>query len=241
MLKRLFKFEWEALAGIIAALTALVMHFLHLAESELLLLIAVALIALLFLRDLRHEHKNEQTMAQLAETRQMVQDLHANLSPPDTLLIGPRHLRSQSEQFARNAKGEMIWFHVCLLMFKNQALFDTLLRPAVENPLITNIRFTLDHQQQDLWQNEVLPKLKACRGHEKVANPVWTQLDENISFILAETASTGQTEGLLSFWGEPFMAHNVNTDVPRYIFYVQGHSELVGRLTELERKYRLTS
>ncbi|MFO0969607.1 MAG: hypothetical protein U0793_28950 [Gemmataceae bacterium] len=44
---------------------------------------------------------------------------------------------------------------------------------------------------------------------------------------------------MLSFWGEPFMARAPGKDVPRYVFHVQGHSELVTRLSELERGYRL--
>jgi hypothetical protein len=34
------------------------------------------------------------------------------------------------------------------------------------------------------------------------------------------------------------MSHAVGRDVPRYIFHVQSHSELVGRLVELVRGYR---
>jgi len=45
----------------------------------------------------------------------------------------------------------------------------------------------------------------------------------------------------LSFWGEPFMARTAGVDVPRYIFHVQAHSELIGRLVELERRYRGTA
>jgi len=55
-----------------------------------------------------------------------------------------------------------------------------------------------------------------------------------MSFILAETPD-GATEAHLSFWGEPFMAYTPGREVPRYIFHVKGHSELIGRLTDLER------
>lgn len=36
------------------------------------------------------------------------------------------------------------------------------------------------------------------------------------------------------------MAHTAERKVPRYIFHVQGHSELVARLVELARNYRFT-
>ena len=60
-----------------------------------------------------------------------------------------------------------------------------------------------------------------------------------MSAIISEIAPSGAMECLLSFWGEPFMARDAGKDIPRYIFHVQGHSELVSRLLELERKYRL--
>ena len=37
------------------------------------------------------------------------------------------------------------------------------------------------------------------------------------------------------------MAHATERKVPRYIFHVQGHSELVARLVELVRVYRFMS
>jgi len=77
-------------------------------------------------------------------------------------------------------------------------------------------------------------KVAECVGAEKVAEPIWCSLPETMSFILAETAE-GETEAHLSFWGEPFMAHATGRDVPRYIFHVQSHSELIGRLVDLER------
>jgi hypothetical protein len=48
------------------------------------------------------------------------------LRPPDALLIGPQQLRAESARFASQAQGDMVWFHVCVLMFKPQTLFDTL-------------------------------------------------------------------------------------------------------------------
>ncbi len=155
------------------------------------------------------------------------------------MLIGPRRLRAETEQFARRARGDMVWFNVCLLMFKPQALFDTLLRPAIENPLVTSIQFISDEREKECWTSEVLPKVRGCVGWQKVAEPRWCSLHESVSFILADTESEGRTEALLSFWGEPFMARTPGKDVPRYVFYVQGHSELVARLSELERGHRL--
>ena len=81
---------------------------------------------------------------------------------------------------------------------------------------------------------------RPCRGREKLRPPRWTAIEESVSLIIADAGSSGKTECLLSFWGEPFMAHTVERKVPRYIFHVQGHSELVARLVELARNYRFT-
>ena len=238
-MRRILSLDWDAIAGIVAAVAAIVMHFLHLIEEEVLLLIAVVLLALLFLRDLRRERTTERMEESLHRAEASVAHIQQTLSPPDAILIGPRQLRTASEQFARHAHGDMVWFHVCLLMFKTQTLFDALLRPAVENPQVTSIHFVLDTSQQALWDAEVVPKLRACHGHGKVQTPCWTTITENVSFILAESALNGATEALLSFWGEPFMSRSVERNIPRYIFHIQGHSELVGRLIEVERNYRL--
>ena len=69
--------------------------------------------------------------------------LARNAKPPDVLVIGPRDLRQVSADFSRNAKGNMVWFNVCLSMFERQPLFDALLRPAIENPSVTAVTFVL--------------------------------------------------------------------------------------------------
>lgn len=237
-LKRLLTLDWDAVAGIIAAIAAIVMHFLHIIDVDVLTTIAVVLIALLFIRDLRRERATEHAYSAIEETRSAIRSIQTNLHPPDALLIGPTQLRTASEQFTAHAKGEMIWFHVCLSMFRPQSLFDALLRPAIENSRVTSIQFVLDEGQRALWDSDVLPKINACKGSEKVAPPCWTTIQESVSVIIADAGSTGRAEGLLSFWGEPFMAHTTERDVPRYIFHVQEHSELIARLIELIRGYR---
>lgn len=238
-LRRFLALDWDAIAGIVAAVMALVMHFLHIIEEDVLLTITVVLLALLFIRDLRRERSSERMEQSLLHTEVAISQMQAFLHPPDAILIGPQQLRAESERFARHARGDMVWFHVCLLMFKPQALFDTLLRPAVDNPAVTSILFVLDESQQQLWEAEVLPKLNACQGKAKVQAPHWTTITENISLILADTAPRGATECLLSFWGEPFMSRTTGRDIPRYIFHIQAHSELVTRFVELVRGYRL--
>ena len=236
-LSRLRNYDWDAIAGIIAACVALVLHLLGLADQEVVSAIVLVVLALLLLRDLRREQTDDRIEAASKETTALLARIEAAIAPADVLLIGPRHLRRSSEQFALSARGEMTWFNVCLLMFKPQPLFDALLRPAIENPAVTAIQFVLDESERDRWRDDVLPKVALCSGSAKVREPRWCQLEESVSFILADN-DRGATEAHLSFWGEPFMARGTTRDIPRYVFHVQGHSELIPRLVELERGYR---
>jgi hypothetical protein len=232
------RYDWDAVAGIVAAAAALILHLLHVVQSDILLTITLVLVALLLLRQLRHEERVEEMTGR---TEQMIVKLHDVLKAPEVVLVGPRHLRAASEAFARQARGDMLWFNVCLMMFRPQELFDCLLRPAVENPQVTRIEFVLDEGERANWREHVVPKLAACRGCEKVLEPRWCTLHESVSFVLADRDADGHAEAQLSFWGEPFMARTTGRDVPRYIFHVLAHSELVPRLVELARSYRMAS
>lgn len=235
---RLRQLDVEAAAGLIAAITALVLHLLHIADADVLLAIVLVILALILVRDLRRETREERQTEALEHSLAAIREVRAAVTLPDTVLIGPGRLRSESAAFAGRARGDMVWFNVCLLMFEPQSLFDTLLRPAIENPRVTSILFILDEGERGRWRDSVMPKVAACRGAEKVLEPHWGRVRESVSTILAET-DAGDVEGLLSFWGEPFMARTPGREVPRYIFHVQRHSELIGRLRELERAYRL--
>jgi hypothetical protein len=238
-LKRFLSYEWDAIAGILAAAAAIMLHLLHIVDEHVILPIVLALMALLFINFMRHTRNNERTAGQVEQTQKMVARMQSSLSTPDVVLIGPRQLRTANEQFARNMSGEAILFNVCLSMYRTQPLFDALLRPAIENAQVTSIQFVLDESQQGLWQDEVLPKIAACDGNSKVQEPHWCALSKNISFILADTRSEAAEEALLSFWGEPFMAQSTERNVPRYIFHIQAHSELLPHLVEMERSCRM--
>lgn len=237
--KHFFSQDWDAIAGVLAAVAAIILHLLHIVDEHIILPIVLALMALLFINFMRHERNNERTADQVGQIQRMTAKIKSSLVIPDVMLIGPRQLRSTNEQFARNMRGEAILFNVCLSMYRTQMLFDMLLRPIVENAQVTSIHFVLDESQKALWQTEILPKITACIAGGKVREPHWCNLSRNLSFILADTHPGGTAEALLSFWGEPFMAQSTERNVPRYIFHVQAHSELLPHLVELERNCRL--
>jgi len=234
-LKRFLSYEWDAIAGIATAVAATILHLLHILDEHVILPVILAMMALLFINFMRHTRNNELTAEQVDRTEHAVAKIQSGLKAPEVVLVGPQHLRSANEHFVRHMRGDTIWFNVCLSMYRPQPLFDALLRPAVENTMVTSIEFILDESQKELWQQVVQPKIATCAGHEKVREPRWRQLKKNVSFILADSHLSDGTEALLSFWGEPFMAETSERQVPRFIFHVQKHSELLPHLVELER------
>lgn len=235
--KNFFSYEWDAIAGLLAAVIAIILHLLHVVDEYVILPIILALLGLLFINFIRHTRNNERTAKYVERTEHAVRRLQLAHKLPDIVLIGPRQLRSVSEQFSLNMKGDAIWFNVCLSMYIPDTLFDTLLRPAIENTLVTSIQFILDESQKDLWSKIIQPKIVTCSGYAKVREPRWCSLSKTISFILADSRQSNGVEALLSFWGEPFMAQSTERDVPRYIFHIQKNSELLPHLVELERGY----
>lgn len=236
---RFLSYDWDAIAGVLAAVAALILHMLHLVDDQVILPIVLVLMALLFINFMRHERNNERTAGQVEQIQRMTAKIKSSLTIPDVVLVGPRQLRKTNEQFARGMRGEAILFNVCLSMYRTHMLFDLLLRPAIENAQVTSIHFVLDESQKELWETEILPKITACSDGSKVREPHWCNLSKNLSFILADTQPDGATEALLSFWGEPFMAQSTERNVPRYIFHIQAHSELLPHLVELERNCRM--
>jgi hypothetical protein len=241
MWRRIRRTDVEAVAGLIAAVTALVLHLLHLVDPDVLLVVIMVILALMLIRDLRREDRDEHAAESAQHIEGMVSQLVRATAPPESTLIGPRTIRDESSIFSREARGEMTWFNVCLSMFEPQSLFDALLRPALENPETRSVQFILDHGERERWESTVLPKARAIGAQAKLAEPVWTSLAEPVSCILAETDASGRVEALLSFWGEPFMARGLDRDIPRYVFRIHSHSDLIPHLTELVRRYRLST
>lgn len=202
-LKRLLSDEWDAIAGLLAAVVAIILHLLHIVDEQVTLPIVLALLGLLFINFMRHTRRNEDTADQVDRVGHAVRRMQYALKPPDLVLVGPRQLRSISEQFARHMSGDAIWFNVGLSMCKPRPLFDALLRPALENPPVGSVQFVLDASQQGLWEQAVWPKMLACGQEAKVREPRWCNLSQNVPFILADSQQGGGAEALLSFWGEP--------------------------------------
>ncbi len=234
-MKKFLSLEWDAIAGIVAAVTAIVLHLFHVVDEDVILPIVLALMALLFINFMRHTSHNEVTAEQVDKTAHAISRIQAELKPADVILVGPRELRSTNEQFVQHMSGDTVWYNVCLSMYVPPPLFDALLGAAVENPMVSSVEFVLDESQRDVWRQVLQPRIEALDGGAKVSEPRWRTLSKTVSFILADSQLSGEPEALLSFWGEPFMAESTGRDVPRFIFHVQRNSKLLPHLVDLAR------
>ena len=111
---RLLSYEWDAIAGILAAVAAIVLHFLNFIDDQVILPVVLTLMALLLINFMRHTRNNELTAEQVEHLHKMVVKINASLEVPDIVLIGPRQISSTNEHFARNMRGEATLFNVCL-------------------------------------------------------------------------------------------------------------------------------
>ena len=239
MIQRLIRQDWEAIAGILAAVAALILHFLHVTDINVILLIIVVLMALLLIRDIRREHQTEAEARLDERIMRSLENIEKSTQVPEVTLVGPAKLREESTRFARQAHGEVVWFNMCLSMYRSQEPFDLMLRPFIENPEVKSVRFILKNTEKERWEKDVEPKIKACPGCKKVIAPFWRELDDAISYVMVETQDKGKFRALISFWGEPFMAIGIKKNVPRYVLWVGENSSLIDGLKEYDRLRRV--
>lgn len=102
-MKRLRTIEWEAVAGLLAAIVALVLHFLHVTDTGLLRVITLVLVALLFLRELRDEGRWEALVDGTRHTTRLLEQILAATPEPAIDLIGPSRLQCATARFAERA------------------------------------------------------------------------------------------------------------------------------------------
>ena len=113
---KFLSYEWDAIAGVLAAVIAIILHLLHIVDEAVVLPILLALLGLLFINFMRHTRSNELTAERVEQIGQSLAHLESGIQPPEVLLIGPRRLRTANERFLAGMQGETIWYNVCLSM-----------------------------------------------------------------------------------------------------------------------------
>src|SRR5450759_2861545 len=82
------RYDWDAIACIVAAAVALILHLLHVVQPDILLTVTLVLVALLLLRQLRHEEREERVEDMAGRTKQMIVRLHDDRLKPRTMVLG---------------------------------------------------------------------------------------------------------------------------------------------------------
>ena len=169
--RSLLRIDWDVIAGIIAALVAMLLSFMGLVSETVGRGIILLLCALLLTRDLRGEAREQRMFEKIDLIKRHVASLTAG-KQSDVHLIGPKRMRQEFAAFAAMAYGDIRWFNVCCRMFRRQEVFDSTLLAFLENPHVTSIYFMCRPEERRFWKSDVLPKLQQCAHGSKVHEPM---------------------------------------------------------------------
>lgn len=233
-LRRLLRIDWDVIAGIMAALVAMMLSFMGLVSETVGRGIILLLCALLLIRDLRGEAREHRMFDKLDAIKRHVSAVAA-VGQADVHLIGSKRMRQELVDFATTIHGEVRWFNACCRMFRRQEMFDATLRPFLDNPNVTAVHLLCRREERHAWTTDLEPKLRKCTQGHKMRPPLWGPIDTCVSFILGDVGGDGRDEAVLSILAEPFAAANQGPAVPRFLLRVYSHCDLLAPLEELAR------
>lgn len=237
-LKILTSGEWDLLAVVAASVLGIILHILHILPEAYIISLILLLLCLHALHEVGQSMKYEETHEKI-----IALDQYLNEMRPDVEVFSKEHFR-RAEEFAMSIRGEMYWFNTPMTVMKKQGAFDRLLKAAIENPKTTKIEFILQKDMKGFFEAEIMPKVKAVKGFEKVQIPIYTDIKESVGFRMIDTDEKEEKkEAHMTFLDEPFtiaseIEEGKNIHHPRFIFHVKNNSELIPKLMELYVKYR---
>lgn len=233
-LRYLLRIDWDVVAGIIAAVVAMLLSFMGIVSETVGRGIILLLCALLLVRDLRGEAREHRMFDKLDVIKRHLTNLAA-AKQADIHLIGPKRMRQEFADFATTVYGDVRWFNACCRMFRRQEVFDATLRPFLENPNVKSVHLFCRPEERQFWLADLLPKLKKCGHGDKVRPPLWGPIRTNVSFVLGDVDGDGKDEAVLSIIEEPFAATNQGPAVPRFLIRVFSHCDLIASLEDMSR------
>ncbi|NDC53169.1 MAG: hypothetical protein EBZ74_02490 [Planctomycetia bacterium] len=233
----LLRIDWDVVAGIAAAITAMLLSFMGLVSETVSRGIILLLCALLLVRDLRREAREHRMFDKLDTLKRHVTSLSNTVRQTDVCLVGPKRMRQDFAEFAASIYGEVRWFNACCRMFHRQEVFDATMRPLLDNPNVTSIHMLCRPDERRHWEADLGPKLRRCENGGKVHAPLWVPIRGTVSFLLGDVDGDGRDEALVSVLDEPFAAYNTQgPTVPRYLLRVYSQSPLMLQLEEIARQ-----
>ena len=233
-LRRLLRIDWDVVAGIIAAVVAMLLSFMGLVSETVGRGIILLLCALLLIRDLRGEAREHRMFDKLDVIKRHAASLTA-AKQGDVHLIGSKKMRQEFADFAATLYGEVRWFNACCRMFRRQEVFDATLRPFLDNPNVTAVHLLCRPEERPGWLADLQPKLQKSVHGGKVRPPAWGPIRTSVSFVLGDVDGDGRDEAMLSILEEPFAASNQGPAVPRFLLRVFSQCDLIATLEEMAR------
>lgn len=233
-LRYLLRIDWDVVAGIIAALLAMLLSFMGLVSETVGRGIILLLCALLLIRDLRGEAREIRMFDKLDIIKRHVTTLTA-AKQADVHLVGPNKMRQEFADFATTVYGEVRWFNACCRMFRRQEVFDATLRPFLDNPHVTALHLMCRPEERHSWSVDLLPKLQRCTRGDKVRPPLWGPIRTNVSFVLGDVDGDGRDEAIVAILEPPFATSNEGPFVPRFLVRVFSNCDLIAPLEEMAR------
>ena len=233
-LRYLLRIDWDVVAGIIAALVAMLLSFMGLVSESVGRGIILLLCALLLIRDLRGEAREHRMFDKLDVIKRHAAALTA-ATRADIQLVGAKRMRQEFTEFATTVYGDVRWFNACCRMFRRQEVFDATLRPFLENPNVTAIHLLCRPEERQGWLHDLLPKVNKCAHGHKVQPPLWGPIRTNVSFVLGDVDGDGRDEAMVSIIEEPFAASNQGPAVPRFLVRVFSNCDLIAPLEDMSR------
>jgi len=233
-MRYLLRIDWDVVAGIIAAVVAMLLSFMGLVSETVGRGIILLLCALLLIRDLRGESREHRMFDKLDTIKRHVAEISA-ARQTDIQLVGPKKMRYELVNFASAVYGDVTWYNACCRMFRRQEVFDATLRPFLENPHVTAIQLLCRPEEEPFWRADVLPKLRKCEHGDKVRPPLWGPIGTSVSFVLGDVDGDGRDEAVVSIIEEPFAVSNQGPAVPRFLVRVFAQCDLMAPLEDMSR------
>lgn len=233
--QRLLTLEWDIISGVVAAAAATILSYFSVVDAAMVRAIMLLLCALILVRELRNDYRLDVNRELLDIIRHEVQGIRETVGDTDIVVIAPLAMRQEFRDFATHMTGDVTWYNVCPRMFRRPEIFSATLAHLIDNPEVTAVHVLGDLRERQAWDRDVAPKLRAKDVESKVRSPMWGALSPAVSFIVGERQGIKRAQALLAIMDEPFASQGKGPSVPRYLFRVQNHSDILTAMAELAR------
>jgi len=236
-IKRLLKTDWEIIAGILAAVGVIILKLLHLVDAEVMLTLAVVLLAVLFMREVRREAVFDRFTENLNQIEASITELTVHYADQGSTLITPSTMNDSMRAFTQRAKGVCVFKHVSPFMFSKDSNFNAFLKPMLEHDTVSEVIFIINEDEKDDYNRYVKAKIDTCDGAAKVAEVIIAENPDGNGIIAFNCGLAEGFEALITFMSEPFMVKFNERWVPKFALHVLPDSEVAKQVSDNVRKY----